>query len=246
MIIIPAIDIKDNKCVRLSQGRAEDVEVFFNHPVDVARRWQDLGAERLHLVDLDAAFQGKPVHHQIIKEIVEKTTIPVQVGGGIRNEETICRYLEYGVQWVVLGTALFGEKPEKIQTLIRQFGPHLIAGIDVKNNHIAIQGWTEETDIPVLQFMTDLDQMGFRRIIYTDIHRDGMLKGPNIEMINKISEKSKMKIIASGGISNMDDLYRLEEFNIPHLEGVIIGKALYRGKIKLDEAVNLFHSRKDG
>ena len=243
MEIIPAIDLKDNKCVRLLQGRAENMEVFSDDPLSVARRWVENGAKRLHIVDLNGAFLGKPVHKSLIKEIVEEVNIPVQAGGGIRDEQTIRDYLEYGIQRVILGTALFEHNTGKLKYLSKRFGHHLIAGIDVRNNHIAIQGWVKETDYSIEELILNLQEFGIKRIIYTDIHRDGMLKGPNINMIKKIGKKSAIKIIASGGVSSIEDLYQLQEIESAGLEGVIIGKALYKGNIDLEEAVKIFQVR---
>lgn len=241
MEIIPAIDLKDNKCVRLLQGKKENMEIFSEDPLAVARKWEEKGAKRLHVVDLNGAFLGKPFHESLIKKIIEEINIPIQVGGGIREEKIIRKYLEYGVQRVVLGTVLLNQKAEKLKYLIKQFGHHLIAGIDVKNNHIAIQGWVKEVDCQIEQFIADLKKLGIQRIIYTDIHRDGMLRGPNINMIEKIGKKSGIKIIASGGVSTMEDLYRLQKLEKVGLEGAIIGKALYKGMIDLGEVVKIFY-----
>ena len=243
MIIIPAIDIKNNYCVRLMQGKAENMEVFSEDPSEMAKNWEMRGAKLIHIVDLDGAFQGKPVHHLLIKKIVQQVDIPVQVGGGIRDEATIRQFLDWGVQRVVLGTFLLSQGAEKINDITRKFGNHLIAGVDVKNNRLAIQGWLKEVDQPIEQFIIYLAELGISRIIYTDIHRDGMLKGPNIAMIKKILQNSGIKMIASGGISTMSDLYKLEQLADLGLEGVIIGKALYKGNIKLEEAVQNFHNR---
>jgi len=243
MEIIPAIDLKDNKCVRLLQGRAENMEVFSDDPCAVAREWTEKGAKRLHIVDLNGAFLGKPVHESLIKKIAQEINIPIQVGGGIRKEKTIRSYLEYGVQRVVLGTVLLNQKTEKLKYLSKQFGHHLIAGIDVRNNRIAIQGWVKEMNYQIEQFIAGLKRLGIQRIIYTDINRDGMLKGPNINMIQKIGQKNGIKIIASGGISTIKDLYQLQKLENVGLEGVIIGKALYKGMIDLEEVVKIFYER---
>mgnify|MGYP006301495279 CR=1 FL=1 len=240
MIIIPAIDIKNNHCVRLMQGKAENIEVFSKDPTEMAKNWEKRGAKLLHIVDLDGAFQGNPVHRLLIKKIVQQVNIPVQVGGGIRDEATIRQYLDWGVQRVVLGTFLLSQGAEKINDIIQKYGNQLIAGIDVKNNRPAIHGWVKEVNQSIEQFIAYLAGLGVPRIIYTDIHRDGMLNGPNISMIKKILQNSDLKVIASGGISTMRDLYQLEELAETGLEGVIIGKALYKGNIKLEEAVQIF------
>jgi len=244
MLIIPAIDIKDSQCVRLVQGKVENKEVFSKDPCAMAKNWEEQGAEFLHIVDLDGAFQGKPVHQSLIKKIARTVNIPIQVGGGIRDEDTIKQYLDCGIQRVIMGTFLLSQGQENIQNIVRKFNNHIIAGIDVKNNRLAIKGWLQEVDQPVEKFMTHLKEMGIKRMIYTDIHRDGMLNGPNIDMIKKILQKSETKIIASGGISSMDDLYQLQQLENLGLEGAIVGKALYKGNIKLGEAVRIFQNKR--
>jgi len=244
MLIIPAIDIKDSQCVRLVQGKAENKEVFSKDPCAMAKNWEEQGAKLIHIVDLDGAFQGIPVHQSMIKKIARTVNIPIQVGGGIRDEDTIKQYLNCGIQRVILGTFLLSQGTEKIQSIVRQFNNHIIAGIDVKNNRMAIEGWLQEVDQPVEKFITHLTEIGIKRIIYTDINRDGMLNGPNIDMIKKILQKSEGKIIASGGISSMDDLYQLQQLEDLGLEGAIIGKALYKENIKLGEAVRIFQNKR--
>jgi phosphoribosylformimino-5-aminoimidazole carboxamide ribotide isomerase len=247
MLIIPAIDIRDKQCVRLCQGKMAEVEVFSEDPVAMALRWQKEGAQLLHVVDLDGALKGRPVNQLVIKRILEKTDIAIQVGGGIRNEATIREYLEWGVTRVVLGTFLLHQERARIQEMVRKFGNRLIAGVDVKNNGIAIQGWVREVSQPVEQFMDYLLDLGFQKIILTDVERDGMLKGPNIELIKKIllkGKKSKLKVIASGGISVKEDLYQLQKLEDLGLEGVIIGKALYRGDFILEEIIRIFNNGK--
>ena len=244
MLIIPAIDIKDSQCVRLVQGKVENKEVFSKDPCAMAKNWEEQGAEFLHIVDLDGAFQGKPVHQSLIKKIARTVNIPIQVGGGIRDEDTIKQYLDCGIQRVIMGTFLLSKGDGNIQNIVSKFNNHIIAGIDVKNNHMAIEGWLQEVDQPVEKFITHLTEMGIKRMIYTDINRDGMLNGPNIDMIKKILQKNESKIIASGGISSMDDLYQLQQLENLGLEGAIVGKALYKGNIKLGEAVKIFHNQR--
>jgi len=244
MLIIPAIDIKDKQCVRLCQGRMAEVDIFSEDPVAMALRWQQEGAQLLHVVDLNGAWEGKPVNLPVIKRILEKTDIAIQVGGGLRNEATIREYLDGGVSRVVLGTFLLQQEQARIKEMVRKFGNQLIAGVDVKNSGIAIQGWVREVSQPVEQFMDYLIELGFQRIILTDVERDGMLKGPNIKLIKNILEKGKMKVIASGGISRKEDLYQLQKLEDLGLEGVIIGKALYRGDLILEEIVKIFNNRK--
>lgn len=242
LIIIPAIDLKDSYCVRLKQGKVENIEIFSKDPCAMAKNWEKQGAEFLHVVDLDGAFRGRPFHHLLIRRMAEEVNIPIQVGGGIRDEATIRQYLDWGVRRVVLGTFLLRQDHERIKSLIQQFGPHLVAGIDVKNDHIAIQGWVDEVDQPIENFICYLKDLGFSRMIHTDIRRDGMLEGPNIKMIQRILQKSQIKMIASGGITTMDDLAQLQNLAGLGLEGVIIGKALYKGNIELKKAIRKFRS----
>lgn len=245
MLIIPAIDIKDNYCVRLVQGRAENSEVFSKDPCEMAKKWEEKGAEILHVVDLDGAFQGKPVHLDLIRNITRTVNIPVQVGGGIRDEVTIRQYLDSGIYRVILGTFLLNQGFEKIESIVQKFKEHIIAGIDIKENRMAIKGWVKEVDEPVEQFIHHLTDMGIDRIIYTDIQRDGMLNGPNTVMAKRILKGGNVKLIASGGISTIDDLYQLQQLENSGLEGAIVGKALYKGIIELEEAVNIFQYRGD-
>lgn len=240
MLIIPAIDIKDNCCVRLVQGKVEDKEVFSMDACKIAKQWEKQGAKLLHIVDLDGAFQGKPVHHSLIKKIVQTVKIPIQVGGGIRNKDTIKQYLDCGIHRVIIGTFLLNQGNKQIESVTQKYGEQIIAGIDIKNNHIAIEGWLKEADEPVEQFITYLTKIGIKRFIYTDINRDGMLNGPNVEMIKKILQKNQIKLIASGGISTVGDLYKLQKMENIGLEGAIVGKALYKEKINLQEAIQKF------
>lgn len=242
MLIIPAIDIKDGCCVRLVQGKTENREIFSRDPCAMAQKWEGQGAKLLHLVDLDGAFQGIPVHRSVIKKITKTVNIPVQVGGGIRDEKTICDYLNFGVERVVLGTFLLNQGSDQMRSIAQQFGDCVIAGIDLKNNHLAIEGWVKEVNQSVDEFVAYLSEIGIKRIIYTDIHRDGMLTGPNIGMIRNILQKNQVKLIASGGISTIDNLYQLQQLESLGLEGAIVGKALYKGLIKLEEAVRIFHN----
>jgi phosphoribosylformimino-5-aminoimidazole carboxamide ribotide isomerase len=240
MLIIPAIDIKDGYCVRLVQGNKENKEIFSKDPCAVARKWEEQGAKLLHVVDLDGAFQGIPVHSSLIKKIAQSVNIPIQVGGGIRDKETISNYLNFGIERVVLGTFLLNQGSDQMKFIAQQFGDSIIAGIDIRKNHLAIEGWVKEVNQPVDKFVAYLSEIGIKRIIYTDINRDGMLIGPNLHMIQKILQENQVKLIASGGISTLDNLYQLQQLQSLGLEGAIVGKALYKGLIKLEEAVHIF------
>ncbi|MFO7153518.1 MAG: 1-(5-phosphoribosyl)-5-[(5-phosphoribosylamino)methylideneamino]imidazole-4-carboxamide isomerase [Caldicoprobacter oshimai] len=236
MTIYPAIDIKGGKCVRLIQGRAEHQTVYSDNPVEVALQWKAQGARFLHVVDLDGAFQGHSQNESIIKEIIERVNIPVQVGGGIRSMERIAYLLEeVGVARVILGTAAV-EDPVLLERAIRRFGTSIAVGIDARNNRVAIRGWVEECDITPVELGKRVKEMGVETAIYTDILRDGMLEGPNIPSTREMVEKTGLNVIASGGVSSLEHIAQLKSVGV---DGVIIGKALYSGKIDLKQALKL-------
>lgn len=227
MIIFPAIDIKSGRCVRLRQGKAEDEIVFSDNPVEVALMWQNLGAEYLHIVDLDGAFCGRPINTNIIKEIVNKVDIPVQLGGGIRKSDDVKRMLNIGVSRVILGTSALLNKGLLI-SLLSEYGYKIAVSIDAKDGYVAIDGWTRISSVRAVDFALELEKKGLKTLIYTDISKDGMLSGPNFNDIKDLKEKLGINIIASGGISTVDDIKKLEKFKI---YGAIIGKSLYTGDI---------------
>ena len=234
MLIIPAVDVKEGKCVRLTEGNFEDMEIFSDDPVAVAIKWADKGAKILHIVDLDGAKYGKLINTSLLEQIIKKVNIPVQVGGGIRNYEEAERLINMGVSRVILGTILWEDKL-LTKRLFENFSERIIAGIDARDGKVAIKGWQNVLSIDALDFAGEMERLGARRIIYTDIKRDGTLIGPNIGNIEKMLKNINIPLIYSGGIACLDDVKKLKEFENLGLEGIIIGKALYKGKVILEE-----------
>jgi len=236
MIIYPAIDIKNGKCVRLLQGKADAETIYGENPVEVAKKWEDMGARFLHVVDLDGAFSGDSLNMDIIKKIARGSSIPIQVGGGIRTMEKIEEYLQLpGVKRVIIGTSAI-TNPDLLNKAVARYGEQVAVGIDAKNGKLAIHGWVESTEIDAVSFGKDLKALGVDTVIYTDISKDGMLSGPNLESTKELIEKSGLNIIASGGIRSIQDIKNIKEIGAT---GAIIGKALYTGKINLREALAL-------
>ena len=238
MLIIPAIDIKEGKCVRLREGRFEDVEIFSDDPIKVVAKWADKGAKMLHIVDLDGARYGRLTNISILKQIIGEVNIPVQIGGGIRNYREVKNLINLGVSRVILGTILWKDKA-LAKKLFEDFSEKIIAGIDARDGYVAIEGWQNVLSIDALDFAAEMERLGARRIIYTDIKRDGTLKGPNITNIEKIVKKVNIPLICSGGIASLDDIKKLMGFETKGLEGVILGKALYKGTILLEGALKI-------
>lgn len=236
MEIIPAIDIKDGRCVRLYQGDFQQVTVYDADPVAVAQRWIDHGAPRLHLVDLDGARSGHPVHTDIIRAIARLSGAPVQLGGGLRSIETVERALDLGVQRVVLGTAAVRD-PDLITRLVERFGDAIAVAIDARNGMAATAGWTETVALSAMDLLERMVALGVQRIIYTDISRDGTLSAPNVAATGALVRPGGPAIIASGGISTIDHLRRLAAVGV---EGAIVGRALYTGDLSLREALAAF------
>ncbi|MBQ27090.1 MAG: 1-(5-phosphoribosyl)-5-[(5-phosphoribosylamino)methylideneamino]imidazole-4-carboxamide isomerase [Nitrospiraceae bacterium] len=235
MVIIPAIDIKDGRCVRLRQGDLSAETVYSDNPVMMATQWETQGAQRLHLVDLNGAVDGKPRHLKEIQEIVSTLKIPVEVGGGIRDISTISTYLDMGVQWVILGTTAV-MKPSIIREACTHFPHRIIISLDVKDGYVAWQGWVEQSTVTPLTVLNKLDDCALAAVVFTDISRDGMKTGPNIDAIRDITIATNIPLIVSGGVSGIDDLLALQ-FNVPSVTGVIVGKALYDGNIDLSKAI---------
>ncbi len=238
MLIIPAIDLKDGKCVRLVQGKMENVTVYSDVPASMAKHWEKEGAELLHIVDLAGAIEGKPVNLKSIIDIRTSVSVPIEVGGGIRDMETINKFLSLKIDRVVLGTSVVND-PSLLREACRRFPGKILACIDARDGMVAIKGWKETTEKKAIDFAKGLEDSGARAIIFTDIKRDGMLSGPNIDSIKEFTEKVKLPVIASGGVSSIEDIKAL--IKLP-LEGVIVGKAIYSGSLDLKEAIRLAKS----
>jgi phosphoribosylformimino-5-aminoimidazole carboxamide ribotide isomerase len=236
MIIIPAIDLRREKVVRLFQGRYDIEKDYQLSPFSVAEQFEKAGAKLIHLVDLDAARTGKPIHRDLILKLAKEVKAEIEVGGGIRTIETISDYLENGVSRVILGTAAHRD-PNLVEQALKKFPKRIVIGIDAKEGKVAISGWEEKTGISALELAKRYDCPEVRAIIYTEIERDGTLKGPALEPMGKILKAIKVPVIASGGVSSINDLLLLKKYEQDGLEGVIVGKAIYEKKINLKEAI---------
>ena len=235
MLLIPAIDLKNGRCVRLLQGEAAAETVYSNDPAAMARSFEDAGAKRLHLVDLDGAFQGKGANLASIRAILKNITIPVQLGGGLRNAENIEQMFELGVSSVIVGTMAV-KNPDVLEEVIQRFsGEQVILGIDARDRKVSIEGWQEGTEIDDVEFALRWKKLGIQRIVFTDIARDGMLTGPNLEALGDFARRTGLKIVASGGVSSMEDLELLKTLEEDGVDQVISGKAIYEGKLDLKE-----------
>ena len=236
MEVIPAIDLLDGKCVRLYQGDYDRASIFNDNPVEVARQWAEEGATRLHVVDLDGAKAGKSVNLSVIEAIATAIEIPVQVGGGLRDRAGVARLLDTGVQRAILGTVAV-EKPELVTQLCNEFPEQIVVGIDARNGMVATRGWLETSEVAATDLAQRMAQQGAAAIIYTDIHRDGTLSGPNMDALRELAESIKIPVIASGGVSSLTDLLSLLSLEPIGVTGVIVGKAIYTGDVSLKEAV---------
>ena len=235
MLMIPAIDLKNGRCVRLLQGEATAETVYSNDPAAMARSFEDAGAKRLHLVDLDGAFQGKGANLASIRAILKNISIPVQLGGGLRNAENIEQMFELGVSSVIVGTMAV-KNPDVLEEVIQRFsGEQVILGIDARDRKVSIEGWQEGTEIDDVEFALRWKKLGIQRIVFTDIARDGMLTGPNLEALGDFARRTGLKIVASGGVSSMEDLELLKTLEEDGVDQVISGKAIYEGKLDLKE-----------
>ena len=238
MLVIPAIDIKDGRCVRLLQGQMSKETVYSDVPEEMALQWFHRGAEKLHLVDLNGAVEGVPVNGEVIGRITNAIPIPVELGGGIRNLETVEAYLDLGVHQVILGTAAC-KNPEFARLACQRFPGRIILGIDARKGFVAVEGWTEQTRVTPVELAQDYEKAGISAIIYTDIQRDGMRTGPNVKATKALAQAVEVPVIASGGISDMDDVKQLLPLAQWGVTGMITGKAIYEGTLELEEAVKV-------
>ena len=236
MLIIPAIDLKDGQCVRLKQGVMDDSTVYGNDPVEMAARWVETGCRRLHLVDLNGAFDGEPVNGEAVTSIAKAyPNLPIQIGGGIRSLQTIEKYLEAGVSYVIIGTKAVKD-PKFVTEACREFEGHVIVGLDAKEGRVATDGWAEVSDVLATELAKRFEQDGVSSIVYTDIARDGMMQGVNVEQTVTMAQASSIPVIASGGITNMDDIRALKEVADQGILGAITGRAIYEGTLDVAEA----------
>ena len=240
MQLYPAIDLKNGQCVRLKQGEFKEITVYSDAPEEVAALWQSRGATFLHLVDLDGALAGYSVNRDVIKKIADTVSIPIEIGGGIRSEEAIESMLSLGVARVIIGTRAV-ENPEYRGEMVKKFGPErLVAGVDAKDGMVAVEGWEKISTISASDLCGRMKEYGIQHIVYTDIARDGMLSGPNVAYTKKLTDDTGLDIIASGGMSSMEDLRQLYEAGV---KGAIIGKALYEKRIDLKSAIDAFEKQ---
>ena len=239
MLLIPAIDLKDGKCVRLRQGRMEDETVFGDDPVAVAQRWVEAGARRLHMVDLNGAFAGEPVNAAVIRSVAEAfPDLPIQVGGGIRDEETVQAYLDAGVQYAIIGTKAVSA-PHFVNDLCAEFPGHIIVGLDAKDGKVAIDGWSKLSHHSVIDMAQRFEDDGVEAIVFTDIGRDGMMSGVNVESTVELAQAIRIPVIASGGITTIDDISALCKVADEGIMGAITGRAIYEGSLDLAKAQKL-------
>ena len=238
MLVIPAIDLKEGRCVRLEQGLMEKDTVYSDSPAAQARIWQEQGGELLHIVDLDGAFAGVPRNKAAIEDIVQTIDIPTELGGGVRDLATIEAYLQLGIGRVILGTVA-KEKPELVQEACRLFPGRIVVGIDASNGFVAVRGWADVTEKKATEMAKEMEGFGVEAIIYTDIARDGMMQGPNLEATRALAESIRIPVIASGGVSSLKDIENLMAIEASGVVGVITGKAIYSGALDLRAAVAL-------
>ncbi len=238
MLIIPAIDMHQGRCVRLYQGDPKKQTVYGDNPVEIACHWEKSGAKMLHLVDLDGAFTGLSVNAGVVCSIGETIDIPFQLGGGIRSEEAVIKAFSAGASRVILGTIAI-EKPDLARQLALDYDERVLVGIDARDGKVAVRGWTESSALDIIELALQIEQWGIREIVYTNIHRDGTLKGPDLSGLESILKQTSLKVIMSGGISSINDLEALKPYS-DRVSGVIIGKALYDNQINLQEALAVF------
>lgn len=239
MIIYPAIDVKDGRCVRLVQGKFSDVTVYSDNPVEMALKWESEGARYLHIIDLDGARMGKPQNFRIISDIAARLGIPVQVGGGIRSIDTIELMISRGVERVILGTSAVND-PELVKSALRTFDKNIVIGIDARDGMVAVEGWEKTSNFTAVDFAKKMEDTGAKTIIYTDISRDGMLTGPNLKAMEEMARSVGIEVIASGGVGKLVDIVNLKDTGVA---GVVVGKALYTGDVDLAEAIKKIGER---
>ena len=244
MIIIPAIDLKDGKCVRLAQGDFSRMTVYAENPVEIAVQWQAQGAERIHIVDLDGSLAGTPRNREVILNLVRAVRIPIEVGGGIRDIKAVEFYVSHGIRWGILGTAAL-KNEVFVKEACQVFRGHVMVGIDAKDGLAAIEGWTEKTSEPAVDLARRYEGYGLEAVIYTDIKRDGMETGINIEATRIFAEAIEIPVIASGGVAGIEDIKKVVEIETAGVMGIIVGKALYTGGLYLPEAIMMAKSKKD-
>ncbi len=236
MLIIPAIDIKQGRCVRLQQGNMDLETKYSDNPYEIALKWESSGAELIHIIDLDGAFNKKTINHEIIKHIAQNINTPIQVGGGIRNEDTIQMYLDLGVNRVIIGSeALYN--PDFVVKICEKYPDKIVVGIDAKDGMVAVEGWSKISDVTAVELAKTYESKGVAAIIFTDIKRDGMQTGPNIEATNLLAKAVNIPVIASGGVSSITDIKELLKYK--EIFGVVTGRALYEGKLDLKEAIKI-------
>jgi len=238
MIVIPAIDLKNGQCVRLLQGRRNSETVFSDDPAAMARQWEAQGAAMIHVVDLDGAFEKTPQNMEAVRHIISSVGIPIQIGGGVRDEETIAKYINIGARKVVIGTEAI-RNPNLVKQASRNWPGQIVVGIDARKGHVAVEGWTETTNIQAIELAKRFEDCGVAAINFTDIYRDGMQTGPNIEETKRLAEAVSIPVVASGGVSTIDDIRNLLPLEASGVIGVITGKALYSGTLDLNQAVRI-------
>ena len=234
MKIFPAIDIKDKKCVRLVKGEFDNKTEYDLSPVEQAKKYQDHGFKNLHIVDLDGALTGQTINLDIIQDIISKFDLKVEVGGGIRNFENIKKYVDIGAEKVILGSAAIKDK-DFLKEACKKFPNKIALGLDAKDGYLSVSGWKENSNQSTLEYLSDVNDYGVSRLIYTDINKDGMKQSPNFEETSKVAEKSNCPVIISGGVSSLEDIKKAK--TLKNIEGIIVGKAIYDGDIELDELV---------
>ena len=238
MIIFPAIDIKDGVCVRLIKGDCRQITSYENTPIDQATKYFQNGFNNIHIVDIDGAFHGRPVNSILIKEIIKKVKSKIQIGGGIRTIDDISRWVEIGIDRVVMGTAAV-ENIELLEAACNKFQNKIAVSLDVKDGLIALSGWKKQTNISAIDYINKIQNFGVSRVIYTDINKDGTKKGPNIKDTVELSSKVKIPLVISGGVSSIEDIKKIKSLNNSNIEGVIVGKSIYDGDIKISDLAEL-------